>query len=75
MGRPRQMLGEQAGPVAVDKTPQAGEMGKIEAAGRTDRQAHAMKRERIAGADFAEHVMRRPAAAHVVFGVNLEEID
>jgi len=27
------------------------------------------------GADLAEHVMRRAAVAHVIFGVNLEEVD
>jgi hypothetical protein len=75
MGRPREMLGEQPRPVAIDETPQAREMRAIEAAGRADRQADTMKRKRIAGADLAEHVVRRPALAHVVFGVNLEEID
>jgi hypothetical protein len=69
------MLGEQPRPVAVDQTPQAGEMRAIEAVGRADRQADPMKRKRVAGANLAEHVVRWPAVTHVVFGVNLEEMD
>ena len=36
MGRPREMLGEQPRPVAIDEPPQAGEMRAIEAIGRSD---------------------------------------
>ena len=34
-----------------------------------------MNRQRIVGADPAQQMMRRAARAHVVFGVDLEEID
>ena len=34
-----------------------------------------MQRKRIAGTNLAQHVMRQAAVAHVIFGVNLEEID
>jgi hypothetical protein len=50
-------------------------MRAIEPAGRANREADSMQRKRIAGADLAEHVMRRAAVAHVIFGVNLEKID
>jgi len=42
MGRPREMLGEQLRPIAIDETPQTGEMRAIEPAGRADRQADPM---------------------------------
>src|SRR5712675_537559 len=50
-------------------------MVAIERPHRTDRQPDAMHRQRIAFAQRAELRVRRPAGAHVVLGVNLEESD
>src|SRR6266550_8277248 len=50
-------------------------MVAIERPHRTNRQPDAMHRQRIAFAQRAELRVRRPAGAHVVLGVNLEESD
>ena len=47
----------------------------VERRGRADRQADAMHRQRIAFAQRAELRMRRPAGAHIIFGVDLEEAE
>jgi hypothetical protein len=47
----------------------------IQRAYRADRQAHAMQRQRIKLADRRKITMRRPARAHVIFGMNLEKAD
>jgi hypothetical protein len=69
------MLGEERGLVARDERLQAPEMLAVERPGAPDRQPDAMQRDGIAFADCAEIVVRRPALAHVVLGMNLEPAD
>src|SRR5262245_14169493 len=47
----------------------------VERIGATDRQADAVNRQRIVGANSMQEMMRRTAGAHVILGVDLEEID
>ena len=50
-------------------------MRRVQRPGRTDRQAHAVQRQRVALGDCRQHAVRRPAIAHVVLGMHLEEAD
>jgi len=75
MRRPGKMLGHDKGLVPVHHRLQAGEMARWHAAGRSDRQADAMHRQRIERADAFQEVMRRTAGSHVVLGMDLEPAD
>ena len=75
VGRPGKMLGKGCRPVAVDQRLQPGKMRLVEWALPPDRQADAVQRKRIVLSDRGEIAVWRPAVAHVVFGVHLEEAD
>jgi hypothetical protein len=51
------------------------QMHPIERASAADRKANAMHRQRVVCANPVQEVMRRTARAHVILGVDLEEID
>ncbi len=69
------MLGEHGGLVAIDQALQPREMLAVERPGAADRERHAMQRQRIARAELGEQAMRRPALAHIVLGMHLEEAE
>ena len=73
--RPGEMLGEALRLVARAEDLEPREMLTIERRGRSDRQADAVNRQRIAFAERAELRMRRSAGAHIVLRVHLEEAD
>ena len=75
MARPGEMLGDERRLVALGKRREARKMGEVERFGRADRQADAVQRKRIERADRLEPPVRRPAGAHVVLGVDLEETE
>jgi hypothetical protein len=67
------MLVDQSGLVATHQSRQAAQVSIVKRTVRTDRQSHAVQRERIIGADRCEVTMRRTAGAHVVLGMHFEE--
>ena len=72
---PGEMLGEQRRLIDFDEALETREMLAIERRGAADGKTHAVDRKRIVRADALKQMMRRTAGAHVVFGVDLEEID
>src|SRR5262249_2477635 len=75
VGRPGEMLGEEAGLVAFDEVLQPRQVIAVKRLLRADRQPDAVQRQRIAIADRSEIAVRRAAGAHVVLGMDLEEAD
>jgi hypothetical protein len=65
------VLGHEGGLEPVGERGQALEVAGVESAGRAERQAHAVDRDRIVAADPLQGSHRR-APAHVVLGVNLQ---
>ena len=50
-------------------------MRSIERPNRSDRQADAVDRDRMARANVGKQAMRRPPVAHVVFRMHFEKVD
>jgi hypothetical protein len=73
--RPGEMLGEQRRLIDIDDAFQPFQVVAIERGCTADRQADTVDRQRMISANPVQEVMRRTARAHVVLGVNLEEID
>jgi hypothetical protein len=69
------MLGEQRRTIDIDQPLQPPQMFAIERRRAANRQSDAVNRQQIVPADALEQMMRRAAGAHVVLGVDLEEID
>ena len=75
MRRPGEMLGKAFGLIAVAERFQPRQMLAVERRFAADREADAMHRQREALAQRAQLRMRRPARAHVVFGMDFDEAD
>src|SRR5712671_7413800 len=71
--RPGEMFRYQGGFVAGDERSEALEMSGVEGLLAANRHANAMNRNRMIGANFLERAVRRPAGAHIIFRMNLEE--
>ena len=67
------MFGNKRRLIAFDQRAKTREMGAIERLRTTDRHANAVQRNRMVATDAFERMMRRPAGAHIVLSVNLEE--
>jgi len=67
------MFRYQGGFVAGDERSEALEMSGVEGLLAANRHANAMNRNRMIGANFLERAVRRPAGAHIIFRMNLEE--
>src|SRR5438876_10479534 len=61
--------------VTSDQSLETSKMIAIERPVGADRQSDAMERQGTIFADRRQIAMRRPARAHIVFGVDLEEAD
>ncbi len=73
--RPGEVLGEETRLVALVQMLQPQEMIAVERPVGADREPDAVQRQRVALADRGQVAMRRPAGAHVVLRVHLEEAE
>ncbi len=69
------MLGEHRRLVAIEQRLQAREMITVERPRTADREPDAVHGQRKLPGDVAQQTMRRAAGAHVVLGMDFEEID
>ncbi len=67
------MLGNELRLIAPGDFHEPREMVQVQGRRRSDRQADAVQRQPVVGADRLEPAVGRPAGAHVVFGMDLEE--
>src|SRR5712664_3779722 len=70
---PGEMFGYQGGFVAGDERSEALKMNGVERLLAANRHANAVNRNRMIGTNSLERAVGRPAGAHVVFSVHLEE--
>ena len=75
MGRPGQVLRDDGRLIALGDPGESLKMRAVQRFGRTDRQANAVQRERIAFADRLEPPVWRTAGAHIVLSVDFEEAE